>query len=96
VFGWHSDGNLTVRGQVIDAVLRSFKDLSKDVLEVQVQSDNNSQASFFADDRYMTNDHNKFLCLLIGYSTKKTLGGSVLQYVLVLRSLNNDSGFTGE
>jgi hypothetical protein len=37
----------------------------------------------------MPNEGAKILCLLVGYSTKKTPRGSVLQYVLVLRSTND-------
>jgi hypothetical protein len=89
-FGWASKGILKVKGKVIDAILRSSKESSANELEVQVSHDKYSRATFSADGRNMPNDHAKLLCLLVGHSTKKTPGGSVLQYVLVLRSSNDE------
>jgi hypothetical protein len=88
-FGWASGGTLKVKGKVVDAILRSSKVSSPNKLEVQVRRGKYSRATFSADGRNMPNDHAKLLCLLVGHSTKKTPGGSVLQYVLVLRSSND-------
>lgn len=88
-FSWASGGTLKVKGKVIDAILLSSKESSANKLEVQVRRDEYSRANFSADGLNMPNDHAKLLCLLVGHSTKKTPGGSVLQYVLVLRSSND-------
>jgi hypothetical protein len=88
-FGWASDGKLKVEGKVVDATLGFSKISLPNELEVQVRRDKYSRATFSADGRNIPIGHAKFLCLLVGHSTKKTPGRSVLQYVLVLKSSND-------
>jgi len=90
VFGWAKNGILKVEGRAIDAILLSSEASSANRLEVQVTRKKYSRATFSADGRNMPNNDAKLLCLPVGHSKKKTLGGKILQYALVLRSSDDE------